>query len=142
MRTSIIALTITLALAPALPSAVAAAPGLAPAFVAPMPGSAKHGRPAWVPQVQAPVRHWAREEKQRRVGPALYASSLLALAAGSFALWSKHEADEAYERYLKQASRDRQQSQLSRAKRFDRITGAAYAAMEVGVLLTAYYVFF
>ena len=72
----------------------------------------------------------------------LYVSASLAITATAVAKWSKREADRSYERYLTAANRETQKDQFDRAERYDRLSGAAYAAMEAGVVLTAYFVFF
>ncbi len=58
------------------------------------------------------------------------------------AYWSKERADAAYKRYLRSASVMRQQRELDEAKHFDRVTGAAFVGMEVGLVLTSYLLFF
>jgi len=72
----------------------------------------------------------------------VYWSAALALSSGVLAWWSKERADRAYARYLRSAGLRRQKEQFDRAERFDRIAGAAFAGMEVGVGLTTYFLFF
>ena len=81
-------------------------------------------------------------QKNERPRSRLYLSAGLALSAGVLAFWSKREADQAYDRYLHTASAERQQDQFDRAERYDRIAGAAFVSMEVGLVLTTYLVFF
>ncbi len=80
------------------------------------------------------------EGKPSRSG--LYLSAALAASAAAVALWSKHEADQAYDHYLHAAGEIRQKDQFERAERYDRIAGAAFVAMEAGIVLTTYLVFF
>ncbi len=84
----------------------------------------------------------AGAEKERRLSPGVYLSAALAAAAGGVAWWSERRADRAYDRYMHAASIRRQQDQFRRAERFDRVAGAAFAAMEAGFVLTAYLIFF
>ena len=58
------------------------------------------------------------------------------------AYWSRERADAAYDRYLRSASTVRQQRELADAKRFDRIAGAAFVGMEVGIVFSSYLLFF
>ena len=81
-------------------------------------------------------------QKNGRPRSRLYLSAGLALSAGVLAFWSKREADQAYDRYLHTASAERQQGLFDRAERYDRIAGAAFVGMEVGLVLTTYLVFF
>ena len=74
--------------------------------------------------------------------PALVASAAMAVGAAAVAYWSSDEADAAYDRYLRSAGAGRQQQALERAERYDRIAGAAFVAMEAGIVLTACLVFF
>lgn len=74
--------------------------------------------------------------------PALMASAALAVTGALVAHWSTDQADAAYDRYLKSAGSRRQEAALDRAERYDRVAGAGFAAMEVGLVLSAYFVFF
>ena len=74
--------------------------------------------------------------------PALAASAAVAVAGAAVAWWSTAEADAAYDRYLRSAGARRQQQAFERAERHDRIAGAAFLAMEAGIVLTACLVFF
>ena len=80
--------------------------------------------------------------KKKRSRKKLYLSAALAVGAGAVAYWSKQRADAAYDRYLRSASVVRQQRELDEAKRFDRVTGAAFIGMEVGLVLSSYLLFF
>ena len=74
--------------------------------------------------------------------PAVAATAALAVTGAAVAYWSTSEADAAYDRYLRSAGAGRQQQAFERAERYDRIAGAAFLAMEAGVVLTACLVFF
>ncbi len=74
--------------------------------------------------------------------PALAATAALAVTGAAVAWWSTDEADAAYDRYLRSAGAQRQQQAFERAERYDRIAGAAFLAMEAGIVLTACLVFF
>ena len=84
----------------------------------------------------------AAPSKEKRSRKKLYLSAALAVGAGVVAYWSKERADAAYDRYLRSASVVRQQRKLDEAKRFDRVTGAAFVGMEVGLVLSSYLLFF
>ena len=84
----------------------------------------------------------AAPTKKKRSRKKLYLSAALAVGAGVVAYWSKERADAAYDRYLRSASVVRQQRKLDEAKRFDRVTGAAFVGMEVGLVLSSYLLFF
>ena len=88
------------------------------------------------------IRQRGRGEEGSRPRARLYLSAALALGGGGLALWSKHRADEAYESYLRSAGIRRRERQFDRAQRYDRIAGAAFVAMEAGIVLTTYFVFF
>ncbi|NKB70749.1 MAG: hypothetical protein GKR89_27075 [Candidatus Latescibacteria bacterium] len=101
--------------------------------------------PQWSTAVQGKVPgHWRRSdgERDKRLVASLYLSSALALSAGVFAYWSKDEADTAYDNYRKAAGQQRQDKQIDRAKRYDRISAVGFVLMEVGVVWTTYLVFF
>ena len=68
----------------------------------------------------------AAPSKEQRSRKKLYLSAALAVGAGAVAYWSKERANAAYDRYLRSASVARQQRELDEAKRFDRVTGAAF----------------
>ena len=89
---------------------------------------------------EPPLRVGSSEEKRSR--KKLYLSAALAVGAGAVAYWSKERADAAYDRYLRSASTVRQQRELADAKRFDRIAGAAFVGMEVGIVFSSYLLFF
>ena len=72
----------------------------------------------------------------------LYLSMGLVFAAGALGFWSKNEADSAYDRYLSSASASRQTDNFDRAVGYDRVSGAAFVAMEIGIVLTSYFLFF
>ena len=93
-------------------------------------------------QGQGVIRQRDRGEGGSRPRPRLYLSAALALGGGALALWSKHRADEAYESYLRSAGIRRRERQFERAQRYDRIAGAGFVAMEAGIVLTTYFVFF
>ena len=82
------------------------------------------------------------EEGRFHFGKGALLSAALAASSGVIAWVAKREADDSYERYLRAAGSDRQQEQFDRAERYDRISGAAFAAMEAGILMTAYFTFF
>ncbi len=82
------------------------------------------------------------EERRFHPGKAAYLSAGLALSSGVMAWLSKREADDAYDHYLHAAGSERQKTQFDRAERYDRLSGAAFAAMEAGILMTAYFTFF
>ena len=81
-------------------------------------------------------------KKEQHSRKKLYLSAALAVGAGAVAHWSKKRADAAYDRYLRSASVVRQQRELDAAKHFDRVTGAAFIGMEVGLVLSSYLLFF
>ncbi len=95
-------------------------------------------RPA--PLARAKAKPAPRKEKRSR--KKLYLSAALAVGAGAVAYWSKQRADAAYSRYLHSASVVRQQREWAEAKHFDRVTGAAFIGMEVGIVLSSYLLFF
>ena len=82
------------------------------------------------------------DERRFHPGKAAYLSAGLALSSGVLAWLSKREADEAYDHYLRAAGSERQKTQFDRAERYDRLSGAAFAAMEAGIVMTAYFTFF
>ena len=84
----------------------------------------------------------AAPSKRKRSRKKLYLSAALAVGAGAVAYWSKERADAAYDRYLRSASVVRQQRELDEAKHFDRMAGAAFVGMEVGLVLSSYLLFF
>lgn len=69
-------------------------------------------------------------------------SAAVAVAGGVVARWSKRKADRAYDRYLHSAGLRRQNEAFDRSRRYDRITGGAFVAMEVGIVLAAYFTFY
>lgn len=71
----------------------------------------------------------------------LVLGAALTLGAGALAYWSKERANKAYDIYLKSANPARQKRQYDRARRFDRMAGAALLSMEVGVVFTSYMLF-
>lgn len=72
----------------------------------------------------------------------LAATAGLALGCGAAAWWTRERADRAYGRYLDAAGPRRQSRELSRAERFDRLSGTALLGMEAGLLLTTYWLFY
>lgn len=116
-------------------------PGLLRARLGPGPPMASPlmaGKPLSQQRVQTnppppPERSWR---------PALAATAAVAVAGAAVGWWSTGEADAAYDRYLRSAGARRQQQAFERAERYDRIAGAAFLAMEAGVVLTACLVFF
>ena len=84
----------------------------------------------------------AAPSKEKRSRKKLYLSAALAIGGGVVAYWSKERANAAYDRYLRSASVARQQRELDEAKRFDRVAGAAFVGMEVGLVLSSYLLFF
>ena len=124
----------TLGLATVFP----ASPGIAEA---PAPPFGSHPRGLQLHQLsESSSGRQAELKKRPRTG--LYLSAGLAVSAGVLALWSRREADRAYDRYLHAAGQTRQKKQFNQAESYDRISGAALAAMEVGIVLTTYLVFF
>lgn len=116
------------------PEAVAFAAAGAPAW---------SGSPMLAPfrqQGEAPAS--ATPSRTSRLRPSLYWSAGLALAAGTTAWWSARRADQAYGRYLHAAGPRRQERELRRAERGDRIAGMAFGFMEAGIVLSTYLVFF
>lgn len=83
-----------------------------------------------------------RGEQKKLSRTGLYLSAGLAVSAGVLALWSKREADRAYDGYLHAAGQTRQKKQFNQAENYDRVSGAALAAMEIGIVLTTYLIFF
>ncbi len=73
---------------------------------------------------------------------AVLASATLAATSALVARWSSNRGDEAYDRYLSSAGEKRREDAFDEAERYDRIAGAAFLAMEAGLVLTAYFVFF
>jgi hypothetical protein len=69
-------------------------------------------------------------------------SAALTVGAGIAAYWSKDRADEAYDRYLHSANVAQQNELYDKARRFDRMAGAAYVGMEAGLVLSSYLLFF
>lgn len=84
----------------------------------------------------------AAPSKEKRSRRKLYWSAALAVGAGALAYWSKERADAAYNRYLRSASPKHQERELATAKHFDRVAGAAFVGMEVGIVLSSYLLFF
>jgi len=92
------------------------------------------------PRTEASDRAERRSRSFRR--RAACASGAVAVAGGLIARWSKKEADRAYDRYLHAAAARRQDRAFERSQRYDRITGGAFAVMEAGVVLAAYFTFY
>jgi|GEM_PF-3187970 hypothetical protein len=88
------------------------------------------------------VEEEAEKKSHKRFGTRLYLSAALAFSAGALALWTKNTADNAYDDYLRAASQQRQKDKFSRAEDYDRISGVAFIAMEAGLVLTTYAIFF
>ena len=93
-------------------------------------------------QLSSPGSGAERKTGKPRLTTRLYLSAGMAVSSGLVAWWSKERADRAYQRYLHAASGRRQEKQFERAERFDRIAGAAFVGMEVGLAFTTYLVFF
>ena len=91
---------------------------------------------------QAMLATASAPSKEKRSRRKLYWSAALAVGAGALAYWSKERADAAYNRYLRSASAQHQERELAAAKRFDRMAGAAFVGMEVGIVLSSYLLFF
>ena len=128
-------------------------PRLPPSLAA--PGSSRESRSLRPPHGTAPglaaaLRQLDEEpapqrrprEKRTLWRPALAASAAAAITGAAVAWWSTAEADAAYDRYLRSAGARRQQQAFERAERYDRVAGAAFLAMEAGIVLTACLVFF
>ena len=75
-------------------------------------------------------------------GKRAYLSAAFAVSSGVLAWLGKREADDSYDRYLGAAGGERQKTQFDRAERYDRLSGAAYVAMEAGILMSVYFTFF
>ena len=73
---------------------------------------------------------------------AVIASDAVAAGSAAIAHWSSGRGDDAYDRYLSSAGEERREDAFDDAERYDRIAGAAFLAMEAGLVLTAYFVFF
>ena len=108
-----------------------------------------------LPQARFQTRGWASmqpafagnrsdgsSDRSRAPRGKLYWSAALALTAGAVAYWSNREADDAYDSYLRSAGSSRQLKEFDRAERYDRISGAAFIGMEIGIVLSTYLVFF
>ena len=111
-------------------------------FLHPWRGKERWQAQAAAAQGRGMVRQGDGGEEGSRPRARLYLSAALALGGGALARWSKHRADEAYESYLRSAGIRRRERQFERAQRYDRIAGAAFVAMEAGIALTTYFVFF
>lgn len=83
-----------------------------------------------------------QQDRGRRLRPALVASAALGVTGAVLAYWSSQQADDAYDRYLRSAGEGRQRRAIDRAERYDRLAGAAFVTMEVGLALSVYYAFF
>ena len=124
-----------------LPSSGTSAAG--PGLLLPPYGVASAQRTALQPLARERVPQRASQPERRSLWrPALVASAALAVTGAAVAYWSTDEADAAYDRYLRSAGARRQQQAFQRAERYDRIAGAAFVAMEAGIVLTACLVFF
>ena len=73
---------------------------------------------------------------------AVVISSILTAGFGFIAYWKKKEADRAYQSYLNYANSYSLESEFTRAERLDRLAGSAFLAMEFGIGLTTYLLFF
>ena len=85
---------------------------------------------------------WATADTPKKPYRRIALGAAFALAAGTVAWISKEAADDEYDRYLHAASRNRQERHIERAERLDRYAGAAFLAMEAGIVMTAYWTFF
>lgn len=83
-----------------------------------------------------------RDERRFHPGKRAYMGAAFAVSTGVLAWLSKREADDSYDHYLHAAGSERQKAEFDRAERYDRLSGAAFAAMEVGILMIAYFTFF
>ena len=109
-------------------------------------------RPATIRDLQSHLR--LGSEQRRGDGPGgldvrrfhpgkrAYLSAAFAVSSGVLAWLSKREADDSYDRYLGAAGGERQKAQFDRAERYDRLSGAAYVAMEAGIVMSVYFTFF
>lgn len=82
------------------------------------------------------------EDRGPRLRRAVLASAGLAVAGALVAYWNHNEAEAAYDRYLRSAGQARQEAALDDAERHDRIAGAGFLLMEVGLVLSARVLFF
>ena len=99
------------------------------------------GRPHFV--ASSPKGETSSEtSSESRWNRRLYLSAALTISAGILARWTQHEAERSYEKYLQSAGPKRQESTFDRAKHYDRLSGAALATMEAGIILSTYFVFF
>ncbi len=100
------------------------------------------------PQIQqqgSTSQTYPRLEQGKRRGlwrGAVLASAAVAATSAAVAHWSSGKGDDAYDRYLSSAGEKRREDAFDDAERYDRIAGAAFVAMEAGLVLTAYFVFF
>ena len=114
-----------------------------PGLLLPPWGAAPAQRTALQPLARERVPQQSRQPERRGLWrPALVASAAMAVTGAAVAYWSTGEGDAAYDRYLRSAGARRQQQAFERAERYDRIAGAAFVAMEAGIVLTACLVFF
>jgi len=100
------------------------------------------GDRVWVRQLYSVKGEKGRKAEKPRLTTRLCLGAGLAVSSGLIAWWSKEQADRAYGRYLRAVSGRRQERQFERAERFDRIAGAAFVGMEVGLAFTTYLLFF
>jgi len=70
----------------------------------------------------------------------IVAAAALVAGGALAAHWSSDRADRAYERYLTSAGPGRRERALDRAEHYDRLAGAGFAAMEVGLAACVYLV--
>jgi hypothetical protein len=118
------------------------APRFAPCCVEEAPSNA--------PEVLALFDKSGAQEKglqpDRSVDSLLFKPLLLSAAwtvgMGALAYWSKDRADRAYRSYMSSANAQSQKRYFDRAQRSDRLAGASFIGMEVGIVLTSYLAFF
>ena len=94
---------------------------------------------------QPEVTQFRRLDETRQFGlwrRAVVTSAALAATSAVIGHWASGQGDEAYDRYLSSAGETRRERAFDDAERYDRIAGAAFLAMEAGLVLTAYFVFF
>lgn len=71
-----------------------------------------------------------------------YLGLALSTGAGLLAWWSEERADTAYARYMRSAGLARQRDEFALAERYDRLAGAAFLGMQLGLGYTTYVLFF
>ncbi|MEE3234121.1 MAG: hypothetical protein VX294_08155 [Candidatus Latescibacterota bacterium] len=69
-------------------------------------------------------------------------TSVFTVAGGIIAYWNKKQADRAYRSYLRTANSSKLQNEFTKAERLDKLAGSALVAMELGIGMTTYLIFF